>query len=139
MGVGRCGEEIAPGADALDDFEEIAYLEGFERGTVDARLLEERCGIEETVEVEASAAGEKGAELFGADVLRLDPGEIGGRCEGKKPGATERGKGVLCDVLAERWPLQRGLAGLGKRRGDFGEEVRRGHCSIVCVCEFLPI
>ncbi len=90
-GVGRWVEEVAPGGDALDDGEEVADLGGFECGAFDAGFVEQERGIEEAVELEASAAGEHGADLGGALLLLVDPGEVGGGFECENPGAAEGG------------------------------------------------
>ena len=118
MPLARRIDEVAPCGDALDDSEEIADLGGFKSGAVDAGFVEEGGGVEEAVEVEAAAAGEHGAQLGGALLLLVDPGEVGAGFEREHPGAAERGGGATGDVVAEARPLQGGGAGFAQRRGD---------------------
>ena len=117
-GVGRGIEEIAPGSYVFDDVEQVKDLEGFEGGAVDARFFERIGGIEEAGEAEAAASGEHRANLCGALLLLVDPGEIGGRVESEGPGSAKGRGGAGGDVVAKAWPLKGLGAGFGEPRRD---------------------
>jgi hypothetical protein len=88
--VGRRGDEVAPGGDAFDDGEEVAYLVRFKGGPVDAGSVEEWGGIKEAAELEATTAGEHGPQLRSALLLLVDPREVGAGFKRKHPGAAQR-------------------------------------------------
>ena len=117
-GVGRWVEEVAPGGDALDYCEEVTDLGGFECGSLNAGFLKQERGIEEAVKLEASAAAEHGADLRGALMLLVDPGEVGGGIECENPCAAEGGLSAAGDVVAEARPFQGCGAGFAQRRRD---------------------
>jgi hypothetical protein len=111
-------DKVAPCGDALYDGEEVADLGGLEGRTIDARLIEQECGIEEAMELEASPAGEHGAHLRGALLLLVDPREIRAGLDCEHPGSPERREGTIGDMSAQAWPLQGGSAGFVQGRGD---------------------
>src|ERR1700754_4693601 len=53
--TGSGAEQIPPGSDSLNNFEEIADLGGFKGSSVDAGLVQKRGGIKEAVKLEAAA------------------------------------------------------------------------------------
>ena len=73
----------------FDYVEQVKDFEGLEGGAFDAGFFEEGGGVEEAREAEAAAAGEHGADLGGALLLLVDPGEVGGGFEAENPGSTE--------------------------------------------------
>ena len=89
-------------------------FEGLERGPFDAGFFEEGGGIEEAREAEAAATGEHGANLAGALLLLVDPGEIGGGFEAENPGSAQRGGGAGGDVVAQAGPFERGSTGFAQ-------------------------
>ena len=120
-GAGGGEQEGAPGSDALGEGEDVEDVEGFEGGAFEAGLVEEVSGVEEAVELEGASADEQGADLGGALLLVIDPGEIGAGLEGEDPGAPERRLRAAGDVGAELRPGERGRARFGEGMRDFGE------------------
>ena len=109
------GEQVAPGGDAFDDFEQGEDLEGFEGGAGDAGFVEEGCGVEEAVEVEGPASLEEGAHLERALLLRGDPFDVGGGLEREGDSAAERADRLGGDELAQARPFKSGGTGFKER------------------------
>ena len=120
--IGWWVNEIAPRCDPLDHSEEISDLGGFQCGAFDASFVEEHGGIEQTTKLEAASAREHGAQLGGALLLLVDPGEVGAWFERKHPRTPKRRKSACSDVVAKARPLEGRCTRFMERRRDDRQE-----------------
>ncbi len=65
--------DLAPLGGAIGDQQQVANLQDLQRGAADARLVDQLCGIEQAVKIEAAAGAQVSAQLFRELLLSLDP------------------------------------------------------------------
>ena len=118
----RREQQIAPGFEAFDDDEQRQDFSGFECCAFDAGLVEQRRGVEEAVEFDGAAGGDKETDFGGALVLLIEPGAVYAGLEREHPCAAEGRTCVACDGFAQARPFERGGAGFAQRRWDGGQQ-----------------
>src|SRR5206468_3596656 len=75
-GVSRRVDEAAPLGNAFYDCEQVPDLSGFERGSLDSRLVQQESGIEEAAEFETPAARKHRLHICRALLLLVDPVKV---------------------------------------------------------------
>ena len=84
-GNGRMQRNLAPLGSAVGQQQHVADFRQLQRRALNSRLVQQRRGIEQAVEIEAAAVAKISAKLFGQLLLALDP--LRDRATGKRGNA----------------------------------------------------
>ena len=109
--------DFAPLGGTVHHGNDVANFRRLERGTLDARFLDQACGIAQTAKFKPAAHAPELANLFRELLLALDPDAVGRGREGGDSRLPQRRGGVPAQHLAQRVELQHSGAVLGQRIG----------------------
>ncbi len=109
--------DLPPLGGAIDDGNDVANLECFERGSGDARFGHERSDIGEGGKIEATADAAEFANLSGKQLLGFDPLLIGGGSERIDAVLAERRGRESAQELAQRIEFEHTRGGVEEIRG----------------------
>ena len=107
--------DFAPLGGAIGKVHQVADLGNFQRGAADARLAQQRSGIEQAVKIEAATLAQIAAHFFGQLLLALDPGAVPRGRELHHAIVPQRRSGVDRQQFAQLLELQNTLAAVAKR------------------------
>ena len=104
--------DLPPLGGAVGHQQQIANLGDLQRGPVDARLVDQRRGIEQAVKIEVAAGAQISAQLLGQLLLAFDPLAVTRGRELHHAFVSKRRAGVNGEQLPQLIEFEHALAGV---------------------------
>src|SRR5271166_288227 len=110
--------DLAPLCSTINRQQQVANLDDLQRCALNARLVDQRRGVKQTVEIEVAAGPQISSQLLGQLLLALDPLPVTRGRELHHAGLSRRGTGIHREHPPQLVEFEHALAAVLDWAGD---------------------